>query len=48
MNTIMTRAWTHHYPMVLADVSSYLEELAWWLDLKRVPKAEYRDFMYVE
>jgi hypothetical protein len=33
---------------VLADVSSYLEELAWWLDLKRVPKAEYRDYMYVQ
>lgn len=48
MNTIMTRAWTHHYPMVLKDVSACLEELAWWLDLKRVRKAEYRDYMSVE
>lgn len=48
MNTIMTRAWTHHYPMVLKDVSTYLEELAWWLDLKRVKKAEYRDYLSVE
>jgi len=48
MNTIMTRAWTHHYPMVLKDVSAYLEELAWWLDLKRVKKAEYRDYLSVE
>ena len=28
-------------------VSACLEELAWWLDLQRVPKAEYRDYMYV-
>jgi hypothetical protein len=48
MNTIMDNFYAHHYPMVLADVSAYLEELAWWLDLKRVPKAEYRDYMYVE
>ncbi len=48
MNTIMTRAWTHHYPMVLKDVSAYLEELAWWLDLKRVKKAEYRDYLTVD
>jgi hypothetical protein len=33
---------------VLADVSAYLEELAWWLDLKRVPKAAYRDDMCVD
>jgi L-fucose isomerase-like protein len=48
MNTIMTRAWTHHYPMVLKDVSAPLEELAYWLDLKRVPKAEYRDYLSVD
>jgi hypothetical protein len=48
LNTIMTRAHTHHYPMVLADVSAPLEEMAWWLDLKRVQKAEYRDYLAVE
>ena len=48
MNTIMTRAWTHHYPMVMKDVSAPLEELAYWLDLKRVKKAEYRDYLSVE
>jgi hypothetical protein len=48
MNTIMTRAWAHHYPMVLKDVSAPLEELAYWLDLKRVRKAEYRDYLSVE
>ena len=48
MNTIMDNFYAHHYPLVLADVSSCLEELAWWLDLQRVPKAEYRDYMYVQ
>jgi hypothetical protein len=48
MNTIMTRAWAHHYPMVLKDVSAYLEEFAWWLDLKRVKKELYREFLSVE
>jgi hypothetical protein len=48
MNTIMDNFYAHHYPLVLADVSAYLEELAWWLELKRVPKAEYRDYMHVE
>jgi hypothetical protein len=47
MNTIMTRAWTHHYPMVLKDVSAYLEEFAYWTDLKRVQKAEYKDYLAV-
>jgi L-fucose isomerase-like protein len=48
MNTVMTRAWAHHFPMVMRDVSAYLEELAWWLDLKRVKKEEYRDYLSVE
>jgi hypothetical protein len=48
MNTIMDNFYAHHYPLVLADVGSCLEEMAWWLDLKRVPKAEYRDYMYVQ
>jgi hypothetical protein len=48
MNTIMDNFYAHHYPLVLADASPYLEELAWWLDLKRVPKAEYQDYMYVQ
>jgi len=48
MNTIMTRAWAHHYPMVLKDVSAYLEEFAYWLDLKRVKKEPYREYLSVE
>ena len=48
MNTIMDNFYAHHYPWCWPTSSAYLEELAWWLDLKRVPKAEYRDYMYVE
>jgi len=48
LNTVMTRAFTHHYPIVLADVSAPLEEMAWWLDLARVKKAEYRDYLSVD
>jgi hypothetical protein len=48
MNTILVNVHAHHYPMVMRDVSPYIEELAWWLDLRRVPKAEYRDYMAVE
>jgi hypothetical protein len=48
MNTILLNVHAHHYPMVMREVSPYIEELAWWLGLKRVPKAEYRDYMAVE
>jgi hypothetical protein len=48
MNTIMTRAFTHHYPMVMKDVSAPIEEMAYWMDLKRVRKAEYRDYLSVD
>ena len=47
MNTILEKVYAHHYPMVLKDVSSLIEELAWWLELKRVQKVEYQDYQYV-
>ncbi len=48
MNTILMRIYTHHYPMVMKNVGPYIEELAYWLDLKRVKKAEYKDYLYGE
>ncbi|TFG59220.1 MAG: hypothetical protein E4H36_14220 [Spirochaetales bacterium] len=45
MNTLINRSFAHHYPMVMADVSASLEELAYWLDLARIRKDEYRDFL---
>jgi hypothetical protein len=33
--------------MVMDDVSSYLEEMAYWMDLGKAPKKEYRDYLSV-
>lgn len=48
MNTILQNVYAHHYPMILDDTSAYLEEFAYWLDLKRVPKAAYQDYLSVD
>jgi L-fucose isomerase-like protein len=47
VNTMLVNGLPHHYPMVLEDVGGCIEELAYWLDLKRVPKVPYRDYLYV-
>ena len=47
MNTILMKIYAHHYPMVMENLSPYLEEFAYWMDLKKVEKAEYRDYLYV-
>ena len=48
MNTMLVRGLPHHHPMVMADVGNCIEELAWWLGLKKVKPAPYRDYLYVE
>ncbi len=47
MNTFLLNGLPHHYPMVLKDVGKYIEEFAYWKGLKKIPKAEYRDYLYV-
>ncbi len=47
MNTLIVQSWAHHYPMVMRDVGSYLEEIAFWLKLKRVVKDPYREYLSV-
>jgi hypothetical protein len=47
MNTLLVQSWAHHYPMVMWDVGSYLEEIAFWLKLKRVPKDPYTEYLSV-
>ncbi len=47
MNTIIMQAYAHHYPMVMHDVSQYLEETAYWLKLKRISPEPYQDFLSV-
>jgi hypothetical protein len=48
VNTILLNVHAHHFPVVLGDLSIYLEELAYWLDLTRVEKTEYRDYLCVD
>jgi L-fucose isomerase-like protein len=45
MNTLINRTFAHHYPMVMADASSYLEEFCYWLGIARIRKDPYRDFL---
>jgi L-fucose isomerase-like protein len=47
VNTMLVNGLPHHYPVVLEDVGGCLEELAYWLELKRVRKVPYRDYLYV-
>ncbi len=47
-NTLMMRVYAHHYPLVMKNVGPSLEELAYWLGLKRVQKCPYQDYNYVD
>ena len=46
INTILVNNIQHHYPMVLEDVSDYLEEMAYWLDLEKVPEKKWQRYLY--
>lgn len=46
MNTILLNNVQHHYPFVLKDIRNYLEEFAYWLDLKKIKRLDYEDFLY--
>jgi len=46
INTILANSIQHHYPMVLEDVGDYLEELAYWLDLEKVPEKKWQKYLY--
>jgi hypothetical protein len=47
INTILVQGLPHHYPMVLENVGGLIEELAFWLGLKKTSRVPYRDYMYV-
>jgi L-fucose isomerase-like protein len=47
INTMLVQGLPHHYPMVLQNAGAYLEELAFWLGLKKTARVAYRDYMYV-
>ncbi len=46
-NTFLNNGLPHHFPMVMQNVGTYLEEFAYWAELKKVRRYDYRDFLYV-
>jgi L-fucose isomerase-like protein len=46
INTILLNNIQHHYPVVLKDVSKYIDEFAYWLGLKKIKRLDYEDFLY--
>jgi L-fucose isomerase-like protein len=46
INTILLNNIQHHYPIVLKDVGKYISEFAYWLDLKKIKRLDYEDFLY--
>ncbi|MGQ9616655.1 MAG: hypothetical protein ACUVWJ_09705 [Spirochaetota bacterium] len=47
MNTFLVNGLPHHYPVVMKDVSAYIEEFAFWKGLKKIRKVPYRDYIYI-
>ena len=47
INTILDKGIPHHFPFIMDDVARYIEEIAYWLNLKRVEVKEYEDFNYI-
>ncbi|MBN1299058.1 MAG: hypothetical protein JW997_05165 [Actinobacteria bacterium] len=47
INTIVVGGLPHHYPLTFKDVSDEIEELAYILDLKKVKKIVYKNYLDV-
>lgn len=47
VNTMLVHGLPHHYPMVLENAHGLIEELAFWLGLKKISRIPYRDYLYV-
>ena len=47
VNTIFLNSIHHHFPIVLKDISKYLKEFAYWMDLKKIKRIDYDDSMDV-
>jgi len=46
-NTLLSNGLPHHFPLVMENVGKYLEEFAYWLDLKKIKRLDYKDYLYV-
>ena len=47
VNTMILNGLPHHYPMVMENVGSYLEEMGYWLGLNKTKKMPYKDYLYI-
>ncbi|MCK4923830.1 MAG: hypothetical protein KAS61_02580 [Spirochaetes bacterium] len=47
INTMLVQGLPHHYPMVLENATKLIEELAFWLGLKKISRIPYRDYLYI-
>ncbi|MBN1298399.1 MAG: hypothetical protein JW997_01785 [Actinobacteria bacterium] len=47
-NTFLTNGLPHHFPIVLQNVAAYIEEYAYWAELGKVRRYDYRDYLYVK
>ncbi len=48
INTILYRHIPHHYPIVLDDIGSHIEEFAYWMNLKKIKKEEFKNYLSVD
>ncbi|MDD5659265.1 MAG: hypothetical protein PHR39_04535 [Actinomycetota bacterium] len=46
-NTMILNGLPHHYPLVMENVSTYLEEMAYWLGINKIKKLPYSDYLYI-
>ena len=46
-NTLLANGLPHHFPMVMGHIGKYLEEFAYWLDLKKITRKDYQDYLYI-
>ena len=46
-NTLLVNGLPHHFPMVMGNAGKYIEEFAYWMDLKKIRRMDYRDYLYV-
>ena len=44
-NTVMSRGFQHHFPIVMGDYTEELMEVAAWLGLKKVEKVPYENYL---
>ena len=46
-NTFLVNGLPHHFPMVMKNIGPYLEEFAYWADLKKIRRYDYKDYLYI-